>query len=591
MKRLKLPIRRPWIPYVILIISLLITILSTLYVLKNTEQLDRLRFESAVQDTQSNINNRIETYIALLRGASGVITAYPDITQEEFRSFVDRLTLSEKYPGIQGIGYIKRVKQENKEEFLQTQSEILGKEIKIWPENENSEYFPILYLEPTEFKNNEAALGFDVSSESIRKDALERARDTGTRAASKKVIIGQIINSPKKQPGFFIYVPIYETSAVPKTLQERRETLTGYVYAPFRADDLLVGILGNEAKLLINFQIYDGTKIDQKQLLHDSRLINTEKTAHYSPRYTTIRQIDIAGETWTINFANDAAFEKFSQRGLAPVILLGGFIVSFTLFLLSRSQYIARAQAEKAVFLLKHSEKELQKAIGLRDNFISIASHELKTPVTSLKVYTEVLLKNFSAKGESKATEYMQKMNRQIDKLTFLIQDLLDVSRLQAGKLAFREEAFQINDVINEAIDNMLTVSTSHKILLKGKAKKLVWGDKERISQVINNFLTNAMKYSPKADKIKVIVTEEKKGVQVAVQDFGIGIGDKHLKKIFTRFYRVTDTDEQTYPGLGMGLYICYEIIKRHGGDIKVFSKKGKGSTFSFLIPYEKQTK
>ena len=590
MKSIKLSIRKPYIPYVILIICLLITFLSTIYVIRGTDQMDQLRFENAIQETQNNISTRIETYVSLLRGNAGMITAFPDITEVNYRKFLDRADLSQRYPGIQGIGYIQKISNENKQDFIDTQREKGIENYSIVPEREAEEYYPIVYLEPKELNENEVRIGFDVSTNTPRWKAMQRARDTGVRAASEAVILGQTNEQENKQRGFLIYLPIYSTSVTPESIDKRRETLSGFVYAPFKINDILLGIIGTDSNSLINFKVYDGDKPEVAMLLYDSQSLKNS-TTNYIPRYISHRHINIAGHTWTIEFTNNQQFEVLSQRGLAPIILLSGLILSFVLFVLSRSEYLARKNAEVSYNKLSISQRELQRAIGIRDNFISIASHELKTPVTSLKVYTEVFLKYFKNKKDTKNIEYMQKMNRQIDKLTVLIRDLLDVSRLQSGRMSFREEEINITNVVKEVIEQINTINTTHTIMYTGISRKKILGDEDRLGQVVNNFLTNAIKYSPKADKIKITVKDQKNGVTVAVQDFGIGMDAKHLKRIFRRFYRVADTNEQTYPGLGMGLYICNEIIKRHNGEINVSSTKGKGSIFSFTIPYLKSKK
>ncbi len=233
-----------------------------------------------------------------------------------------------------------------------------------------------------------------------------------------------------------------------------------------------------------------------------------------------------------------------------------------------------------------HLYKEAQNAIRLRDEFIATASHELRTPVTSLKMYTQVLLKRLVRQGEENLAHALMKMDAQIAKLTLLIEDLLDVSKLELGKVTFRQEAFDLNEVIAETVEYVQATSLHHTIRVEGKSALPLWGDKERIGQVLTNLLINAIKYSPEADTVLVHVAQEQEMAVVSVQDFGIGIAKEHQQHIFDRFYRVNDLEGRTYPGLGIGLHIAHEIVVKHGGTMRVISEKGKGSMFCFTLPY-----
>lgn len=228
---------------------------------------------------------------------------------------------------------------------------------------------------------------------------------------------------------------------------------------------------------------------------------------------------------------------------------------------------------------------EAKQSIAVRDDFISIASHELKTPVTSLKIYTQVLEKRLKQKKERELAEMTSKMDRQISKLTNLIEDLLNISRMKAGKLEFKFEEVALNECVAEVIENVQPTAMHHKIIVKGRVKKKVLADRDRLGQVLMNLLTNAIKYSPHAKKVIVTLLDEGNTVRVSVTDFGIGIDKMHHGKIFERFYRVENSDKKKFPGLGIGLYITSEIVKRHKGTMFIESTPGKGSTFSFTLP------
>ena len=222
-----------------------------------------------------------------------------------------------------------------------------------------------------------------------------------------------------------------------------------------------------------------------------------------------------------------------------------------------------------------------------KEEFISMTSHELKTPVTSLKGFTNVLQRRLTRQEDTQGLHYLARMDAQLDKLTALISDLLDISRMQSGKLELRKEPFELDALIAETVENVQAATATHQLLIEGETGVQVFGDKERLGQVYINLLTNAIKYSPRARKVIVHLAQDSDPEQaiVKIQDFGIGIEKTHHEKIFERFYQVTDQEEKTYPGLGIGLYISHEIVARHHGRMWVESSKGKGSIFSVALP------
>lgn len=286
----------------------------------------------------------------------------------------------------------------------------------------------------------------------------------------------------------------------------------------------------------------------------------------------------------------------FSSVMIVPLLIQNEAIGAITFVTAESGRHYTQADlsmaeelASRAALAIQNARlySEAQKAIGIRDDFISIASHELRTPITSLKMYTQVLQKQLSKKGETSFNHSLSRMDAQLNKLTGLISDLLNISKIELGRLEFQEEWFNLDEVVKEACEAVQQIATKHTIHIEGSIVQPVWGDKDRIGQVVTNLLTNAIKYSPQAQKVVVRLQAEPDNALVSVQDFGIGIDSEHLNKIFTRFYRVSDPEEKTFPGLGIGLYLSYEIIKRHHGSVMVASKKGKGSVFSFSLPYK----
>lgn len=219
-----------------------------------------------------------------------------------------------------------------------------------------------------------------------------------------------------------------------------------------------------------------------------------------------------------------------------------------------------------------------------KDEFISIASHELKTPLTSVKGYVQLLERSVAKNDPETVKKHLGKAQQQLEKLNGLIADLLDISKIESGKLKFNKQEFCLDTLIDNVIEVMHQSNPEFEIVKKGKASQEIYGDEMRIEQVIVNFLTNAIKYSPGTDRVEISVTSENDQVYVGVKDQGIGMLPEQLAHVFDKFYRVEETS-QRFQGLGIGLYISSEIIKRHGGQIGVNSEYGKGSEFYFTMP------
>jgi PAS domain S-box-containing protein len=224
-----------------------------------------------------------------------------------------------------------------------------------------------------------------------------------------------------------------------------------------------------------------------------------------------------------------------------------------------------------------------------KEDFMGIIAHELKTPITSVKAFGQFLHERAVEANDHVSAGYLHKMVTQVNKLNMLVQELLDVTRISSGKMIFNRQQFNFKDLVAEIVEQVQITTTKIIVVKHSLWNGSIIGDKERTGQVLANLLTNAIKYSPNADKVIVSVEGKKKQVICSVIDFGIGIAKENQKFIFNRFYRETESNANTFPGLGLGLYISSEIIKRQGGKIWVQSEKGKGSTFSFSLPINNQ--
>lgn len=232
--------------------------------------------------------------------------------------------------------------------------------------------------------------------------------------------------------------------------------------------------------------------------------------------------------------------------------------------------------------------EEQKKAEKRKDEFLSIASHELKTPLTSIKAYMQLLERSI---GDDLNTDnydiskYLRRTQSQLDKLHSLIVDLLDISKIESGKMVFNKKPFFFGPLIDSALEIIRQTNPDYKIIRKGTDNPEILGDEMRVEQVLVNYLTNAIKYSPDD---KEIIVETKitadSHIKITVTDKGVGIPAEKKDDIFKKFYRVEENSHR-FQGLGIGLYICSEIIRRHNGTFGVESEVGKGSQFYFSLP------
>jgi signal transduction histidine kinase len=221
-----------------------------------------------------------------------------------------------------------------------------------------------------------------------------------------------------------------------------------------------------------------------------------------------------------------------------------------------------------------------------KDDFISVASHELKTPMTTIKASMQVLDRLLKTEPDSeRVPQFMEKVNSNLQKMQQLVEGLLNVSKINAGQLHLHRTTFKLSELINDCCDT-LRIDGEYDLQIEGDIDARVFADRYKIDQVVTNLINNAVKYAPESKLIKIDIKKEAHFVKLSVQDFGPGIPQAKLPHLFDRYYRVDNSGYQ-YSGLGLGLYISADIIRRHNGEIFVESQEGVGSKFWFTLPLE----
>lgn len=238
------------------------------------------------------------------------------------------------------------------------------------------------------------------------------------------------------------------------------------------------------------------------------------------------------------------------------------------------------------VVTIIHEITERIAAEQRKDEFISMTSHELKTPVTSLKGFTHILQRRLGRLEDQQGLHYLARMDAQLNKLTKLITDLLDLSRMQTGFLAFQKERFNLDSLIDEIVENIQAATTTHTIVVEGRTGAHVLGDRDRLGQVFINLLTNAVKFTPAGGKVTVRVERRNEDqVSVIISDTGIGMSDEDIEIALTAFGQVDSKMARRYEGTGLGLPLAKAIIDLHRGRLEIDSQRGRGTTMLVLLP------
>ena len=234
---------------------------------------------------------------------------------------------------------------------------------------------------------------------------------------------------------------------------------------------------------------------------------------------------------------------------------------------------------------LENNRAELAEANARRDEVLNVVSHELRGPLGVLAMAADV----FNSDARTGATvenqrKFAERVVRQVQRMVTIVDDLLDATRIDAGELRVEPTHGDLVTVVRDAVERIRPTSTKHTIEVTAPPSIRASIDVDRIEQVIANFLTNAIKYSPRGGRIAVTVAVEGARVRVAVTDSGIGIDPSALPRMFERYYRVPGS-ERTAKGIGLGLFVTKQLVEAHGGSVHVESTPGRGSTFSFLLP------
>ncbi len=534
------------LPIIILVFVLIASMMGYALTSSNLRESRMQAVERRKLETTLRMNADFNAYAQLLWGNAGLFQSGP-MTEDDWRKFVDVYALKENFQGVEAIGIA----------YGNTPQTTL-----------------VTYVSPLT-PDTEKAVGINAGLTPTILPAMVEAADSGEAKVTDTIpnLFSTKSDITTRKNGFLLFMPFYDTALPHDTVAQRQQTLRGYAIAAFRGDVFFKGTLESVALPHEKVQVYLGA----------AKPVNLQ---YQLDRTTDANQISIQqeiveyGKTFTVVLTFDTAdIVPFSINYLPQLLLFGGISLGIVIGVVAG--YLLRNRYRSLIY---QKEQDVNFA---KDELLSLASHQLRTPATGVKQYLGMVLQGFAGKLTEQQKTYLERAYSSNNRQLHVINDILHLAKLEAGRIVLAEHTFDISDMIREVVDEQGDDAIKGEIVLKLRAptRGLIVGDSHMLRMVVENLVSNAIKYTQPGGKVSVQLVQRGKNWSLIVKDTGVGIASKDLGKLFKQFSRISNSRSDFVTGTGIGLYLAHHLVVLHGGTISVASAEGKGSTFTVRLP------
>lgn len=591
---------RWWFPTIVLAVSLGLTIFATYYAARTMRLQGRQAFNSAAIEAHAAVRGRMNSYLALLRGGSAFFAASDDITRDDFHKYVENLQITAFFPGIQGIGFTMKMDSSEVPALLEKARKEGFENFRIWPMVPNEEIHTIYYLEPLDVRNR-AAIGYNMYTEPVRRKAMQQACDSGMPVATSRVTLVQEIMGPV-QPGFLIYMPVYAGGNTPPSIEERRKLLKGFIYSPFRAEDLFDNVFGQGVLKAADVSIYDGKEIRPENLLHQAGTFDNPSDRS---SYRMTLPLKVAERSWTLQFHS----HSYGQHWwFVAAVFAAGAVLTGVLFVLTLLEAKAHTRVELVNRQLTESEASLREArqrlVEQNQNLERIVqertarlsetvrdleavlyhvAHDLRAPVRAMGSFATILHEDYVERLDERAQGYLNRISNSATRMDRLVNDLLAYGRL--AQMPVQVETVSLQKAVTTALDRVQDdIDRRSAVVEVQEDLPRVCAHAGVLTEALCRLLDNALKFvAPEQRPHIVISATNGEMVRLKISDNGIGIEPEYHERIFRVFEKLHP--HTAYPGTGIGLAIVKKAAEKMGGTVGVDSKPGSGSCFWLDLP------
>lgn len=551
---------------------------ATLYYWKNLDagvQADtKATFTRQTESIVQAMHARLRVYDNFMSGSAGLFTIQSNMTQTDWEQYYRPYNIEKNYPSIEGIGVSRYLPSAELPAYLANRAEQGDTDFTVFPAGNRAVYVPVTF-EARFTGNNGKSRGYDAYTDENHRVAMERS--VQTNATTMSGMVSLISESRQDRSSFLLYLPVYKKDQPIDSLEQRRAALTGFIHTAIDNKTFFDIILPSSQNPHIAMQIYDAEGANAGKLAYQSGTFQQIRNAHGA----TVESLplNMYGHTWRMVVAASPELLSARERQLPTQALWRGLVTC--IFFSGLVWYLITDRERKYA---RQKREEVQTA---KDDLLSLASHQLRTPATVVKQYVGMLLQGYAGSLSDQQLSMLSSAYDSNERQLEIINQLLYVARLDAGRITLHPKTTDMTKLLRDVVHDQKETINARKQRVTCKVPKrpvMAEIDPHYMRMVLENLLSNAVKYTPEKGSVTLELKRAAGDILIRVRDTGVGIDAALQANVFEKFTRVENELSNDINGSGVGLYLTKQIVELHGGTITVHSSAGQGSLFTVRV-------